>query len=144
MGSQMSHCWSEAWSSVCFTSHFRLISEGSCGTLELSRNYIWNLDPYIWSRDQRIIQEKETQWFPASKVVQDTEFIKQCVGVCLPGQRWNFSCRLPGKWCNHHDKVLCCTYRQTYAATDLQASRQVSKGILFLQDNAAPHKEDIT
>jgi hypothetical protein len=25
----------------------------------------------------------ETQWFPASKEVQDTEVIKQDVGVCL-------------------------------------------------------------
>jgi hypothetical protein len=29
------------------------------------------------------------QQFPASKEVQDTEVIKQGVGVCLLGQRWN-------------------------------------------------------
>jgi hypothetical protein len=31
----------------------------------------------------------ETQWFPASKEPQDTETIKQDVGVCILGQRWN-------------------------------------------------------
>jgi hypothetical protein len=66
----------------------------------------------------------ETQLFPASKEVQDTEVIKQGVGVCLLGQKWNFACKLPGRGCNHHGKL--------------------SKGILFLQDNAAPHKAAIT
>jgi hypothetical protein len=48
----------------------------------------------------------ETQWFPASKEVQDTQVIKQGAGLCLMGQIYNFACRLPGKGCNHHDKVL--------------------------------------
>jgi hypothetical protein len=30
--SQMSQCWSEAWSSACFTCHFGSISAGSCGS----------------------------------------------------------------------------------------------------------------
>jgi hypothetical protein len=67
---------------------------------------------------------RETQWFLASKEVQDTKVIKQGVCVCLLGQRRNFACRLPEKGCNHHGKL--------------------SKGILFLQDNAAPRMAAIT
>jgi hypothetical protein len=68
------------------------------GFFEPSCNYGWHLDPYIWSRDQRTIQGMETQWFPASKEVQDIEVIKQGVGVSLLGQRWNFACRLTVTW----------------------------------------------
>jgi hypothetical protein len=32
----------------------------------------------------------KTQWFPTSNEVQDTEVIKQGVGDCLLGKRWNF------------------------------------------------------
>jgi hypothetical protein len=44
------------------------------------------------------------QWFPASKEVEDTKVIKQGVGVCFLGQRWNFAYRLPGEGCNHEAK----------------------------------------
>jgi hypothetical protein len=70
------------------------------------------------------IQGLETQWFPASKDVQDTEVIKQDVGVCLLGERWNFACRPPGKGDNHQGKVLSRNFRQTEATTGLQTSRQ--------------------
>jgi hypothetical protein len=43
-----------------------------------------------------------------SKEVQDIEIIMQGVGICLLGQRWNSACRLSGKGCTHHGKVLCC------------------------------------
>jgi hypothetical protein len=57
--------------------------------------------------------------------VEETEIIKQVVGVCLLGQRWNSACRLPGKGCNIRAKyALRCTSRQTEAATGLQTSRQ--------------------
>jgi hypothetical protein len=59
-----------------------------------------------------------------SKKVQDIEIIKQGVGVFLLGQRRDFACRLHGKGCSHHGKVLRCTSRQTEAATGLQTSRQ--------------------
>jgi hypothetical protein len=36
---------------------------------------------------QGTIQGMETQWFPVSQEVQDTNVIKQGVGVCLLGQR---------------------------------------------------------
>jgi histone-lysine N-methyltransferase SETMAR len=79
-----------------------------------------------------------------SKEVQDTEDIKEGVGICDLGQGWNFACRLPGKGCNHYGKVLHCTSRQTEAATVSKRRGKLSKGILFLQDNAAPHKVAIT
>jgi hypothetical protein len=66
----------------------------------------------------------ETQWFPMSKDVQDTEVIKQGDDICLLEQRCNFAYRLVGKMCNHHGKVLCCTSRQTEAATSLQMMKQ--------------------
>jgi hypothetical protein len=62
----------------------------------------------------------ETQWFPASKEVQDTEVIKIIVGICLQGQRLSFVCTLPEKGCNHHSKVLHCTSQQTEVAAGLQ------------------------
>jgi hypothetical protein len=86
----------------------------------------------------------EKQWFPTSKEVQDTEVFKQGVGVCLLEQRWNFACRLPGKGCNHHGQVLWCTSRQTEAATVSKHRSKLFEGILFLQDNAVPHKVAIT
>jgi hypothetical protein len=53
-------------------------------------------------------QSKEwRQWFPVSKEVRDTEVIRQGVGVCLLGQRWNFACR-----CDHHNKALLHTLKQ--------------------------------
>jgi hypothetical protein len=39
----------------------------------------------------------ETQSFPTSKEVQDTEVNKQGNGICLLGQRWNLVGRLPEK-----------------------------------------------
>jgi hypothetical protein len=86
----------------------------------------------------------ETQWFPSSKEVQDTEDIKQGVGVCLLGQSWNFACRLSGK---------CATITAKYCFALLDKLKQqliskrlgkLSKGMLFLQDNVAPHKTAIT
>jgi hypothetical protein len=85
----------------------------------------------------------ETQLFPESKELQDT-VINTGVGMCLLGQRWNSACSQPGKGCNYHGKVLRCTSRQSEAATGLQTLRQALKKILFLQDNAAPHKAAIT
>jgi hypothetical protein len=46
----------------------------------------------------------ETLWFSVSKEVQGTEVIKQVVGGCLLGKRWNFAYRLPGIGYNHHAK----------------------------------------
>jgi hypothetical protein len=41
-----------------------------------------------------------------------------------------FACRLPGKGCNHHSKVLGCTFAHTEAATGLQMPRQAFKRTL--------------
>jgi hypothetical protein len=67
---------------------------------------------------------------PHVQVVENTEAIKLGVCTCLLGQRWNFACRLPGKGCNHQ----------------LISKRwgKLLKGILFLQDNSAPHTMAIT
>jgi hypothetical protein len=40
------------------------------------------------------------------------------------GTKMEFACILPGKGCNHHGKVLCCTSRQIEVATGLQTSRR--------------------
>jgi hypothetical protein len=48
----------------------------------------------IWFRDLGAIQGLETQWFLVSKGVQDTEDIKQGIGVCLLEQIRNFACTL--------------------------------------------------
>jgi hypothetical protein len=72
----------------------------------------------------------ETKWFPASREVQDTEVIKQVVGACVPEQKWNFACRLLGKGCHHHGKVLCCTSQHTEAANGLETLRQAFEGNL--------------
>jgi hypothetical protein len=103
-------------------------------------NYRWNLDPYIWSRGQRTIQGIETQRFLTSKEVQDTELIKQGVGLCLLGQRWNFACRLPGKRCNQHGRVLHSSSRQTEAATGLWTLRQAFERNLVSSRQYCPHK----
>jgi histone-lysine N-methyltransferase SETMAR len=93
---------------------------------------------------QRKIQGMETQWFPASKEVQDTEVIKQSVGAVF----WD------------KDGILLVDYLEKgatitakyYVALLSKLKQQLvskyrgklSKGILFLQDNAAPHKAAIT
>jgi hypothetical protein len=58
-----------------------------------------------------------------TKEAQNTEVIKQGVGISLLGQSWNFARRLPGKGCNHHSKELCCTV----AAAALQTLEQAFK-----------------
>jgi hypothetical protein len=83
-----------------------------------------------------------THWFPASEKVQDTEVIKESVGVCLLGQGWNFACRLPGKGVNHHSKVaLLNKLKQQFVS---KCRGKLSKGILFLQENVFPHRTSIT
>jgi hypothetical protein len=90
-------------------------------------------------------KEQSSKWRNSGsttfKEVQDTEVIKQGADICLLEQRWNFACRLAGKGCNHHGKVLCYISRKT----GLYKRRgKLSKGILFHQDNAAPHNAAIT
>jgi hypothetical protein len=85
----------------------------------------------------------EMHWFPVSKEVKNTEVIKQGVGICLLGQRWKFTYRLPGKGYNHQSKILHCTSQLTEAASGLQTSSKLSKGILYLQDNVSLHKAAI-
>jgi hypothetical protein len=95
---------------------------------------------YIYKNNPR----KGDTVVPRVENVQDTEVIKQDDDVCLVGQRWDYACRLSEKECNYHGKVLCCNSCQTEAAPDLQFLRdKLSKGILFLQDNAALHKAAI-
>jgi hypothetical protein len=69
-------------------------------------------------------KEKSTEWIhsanPESKEVQDKEVIEHGTGVCLLGLTEDVACRLPGKGCNHHGKVLRCTSRQL---NQLQTSR---------------------
>jgi hypothetical protein len=66
------------------------------------------------------------------------------LGMGLLGQRKNFACRLLGRGYNHHAKVLCCTPRQTEAQLVSKCQGKLLKGILFLQDNASPHKAAMT
>jgi hypothetical protein len=86
----------------------------------------------------------ETQWFPVSKEVQDTEVMRQGVGFCLLGQRRNFGCRLPGKGRNQHGKVASALLDKKKQQLVSKDRGKLSKGILFLQDNSAPHKTAIT
>jgi hypothetical protein len=76
-------------------------------------NHLVTVDEtWIHIYDPEIAEQskEQRQWFPTSKEVQDTEVIKQGVGICLLGQRWNFACRLLGKECNRNGKVLSCTF----------------------------------
>jgi hypothetical protein len=49
---------------------------------------------------------------------------------------------MPENGSSYYSKVLRCTSWQTELASGLQMSRQLSKRILFLQDNVAPNKAD--
>jgi hypothetical protein len=79
----------------------------------------------------------ETQQFPIPIEVQNTEVIRQVVGVCLLGQKCNFACRLPVK----REQPA---WRSTYLALPSKLKQQLvykhqgklSKEILFLHDNA--------
>jgi hypothetical protein len=86
----------------------------------------------------------ETQSFPTSKEVQDTEVIKQDFSVCLLGQGWNFACRLPGKGATITAKPYIALLDKLKQLLDSKRRGKLSKGILFLQDNSAPHKAAIT
>jgi hypothetical protein len=101
------------------------------------------LDPYIRSRDQRTIQGIETQWFPASKEVQDSDVIKQGVGVCLSGQRLNFACRLLEKGATITVKCYVALLDKFKQHLVSKRRDKLSKEILFLEDNTAPHKAAI-
>jgi hypothetical protein len=85
----------------------------------------------------------ERQWFPAFKEVQDTQVIKLGAGVYLLGQRWNFACRLPGKGYNHHGEHYVALLDKMIQQLVSKRRGKLSKGNLFFQDNAAPHKAAI-
>jgi hypothetical protein len=73
-----------------------------------------------------------------------TEVIKQGVGICLLGQIWNLSCTLPGKWFNHHGKVLRCTLLDELKQLLVSKRRgKLSKRTLFLQGNRVPTKRPL-
>jgi hypothetical protein len=95
------------WDPVGFFNH--LITMDKTYMIQRPKNNPWNGDTVVPG--------------PTSKELQDTEVIKQGVGICLLRQRWNSDCRLPGKGCNHNGKVLRCISQQTEAATGLQTSR---------------------
>jgi hypothetical protein len=81
----------------------------------------------------------ETDWFPASKNVQDEEVIKQGVGVCLLGQRWNFACRPPGKGCNHHGRVLFALLDKLKQQLVSKRQSKLLKEISFLHFEVLKH-----
>jgi histone-lysine N-methyltransferase SETMAR len=86
----------------------------------------------------------ETQWFSESKEFQDTEVIKQVVGVCHLGQRWNFFVDYLGKGAAITAKYYVTLLDKLKQQLVSKRRGKLSKGILFLQDNAAPHKAAIT
>jgi hypothetical protein len=66
-----------------------------------------------------------TQWFPSSREIQDTEVIKQAVGICLLGQNEILLVDYLEKGSTITAKyALRCTSLQTEAATGLQTLRQ--------------------
>jgi hypothetical protein len=66
----------------------------------------------------------KTLWLSAPKQFENTEGLKQDVGVCLLGYRYNFTCRLTAKAFNHYGKVVHYTYRQTEAEICLLTSKK--------------------
>jgi hypothetical protein len=81
----------------------------------------------------------ERQWYPMSKV-QDTEVIRQGVGISLLRQRWNFACRIPGKGCSHTTKYyVALLYRPKQNLISKRLGK-LTKGISFPQDHADSHK----
>jgi hypothetical protein len=72
----------------------------------------------LWTKLESIFMIQRSKNNPRNG---DTEVTKQSVGIC------NFACRLPGKGCNHHSKVICCISGQTEAATGLHMLRQSLK-----------------
>jgi hypothetical protein len=83
----------------------------------------------------------ETQWFPVSEEVQDTEVIKQGFGARLLEQRYGILL------VDYLERDATITEKYYVALLDKMEQQLVSKhrgklskGILFHQDSAAPHK----
>jgi hypothetical protein len=106
-------------------------------------NHLVTVDETL-SRDQRTIQEIKAKWFPASKEVQDTEVIRQVVGVCYFDKRWNFASRLPGKGLKLTAKYCITLLDKLKQQLVSKLKGKLSKGILYLQDSASPHEAVIS
>jgi hypothetical protein len=104
-------------------------------------NRLVTVDRNIWARDQRRIQG--IQVIPRIRRSWRHRSHQTRCWRLSSGTKMQFACRLPAEGCNLHGKALRCTSRQTVAATVSRRRGKLSKGILFLQDNAAPHKAAI-